>query len=185
MNHLPLIIKREYLTKVKNKSFLIMTILSPLIMIALMAVVGYLSQLNNNKQRTISVLDESGILVDVFKNTENTKYDVLAKDLSLENAKAVVKQQDNYGLLYIASFDSISNASDKVQFFSEDSPSLSIISSLESKIEKKLRNAKLVESGVDLKMIENSKVNVLIKQENFSGEKTSKIDSVFKLAFGG
>ena len=46
MNHLSLIIKREYLTKVKNKSFIIMTILSPIIMIALISVVAYLSQLN-------------------------------------------------------------------------------------------------------------------------------------------
>ncbi len=49
MNHLPLIIKREYLTKVKNKSFIVMTILSPIIMIAIIAVVAYLSQLNNDK----------------------------------------------------------------------------------------------------------------------------------------
>ena len=54
MNHLPLIIKREYLTKVKNKSFIVMTILSPMIAIALILVVAYLSELNNDKQRTIS-----------------------------------------------------------------------------------------------------------------------------------
>ena len=62
MNHLPLIIKREYLTKVKNKSFIVMTILSPIIMIALFAVVAYLSQLNNNKERTISILDAPAYL---------------------------------------------------------------------------------------------------------------------------
>ena len=66
MNHLSLIIKREYLTKVKNKSFLIMTILSPIIMIVLIAVVAYLSQLNNNKERTISILDNSEILEGYF-----------------------------------------------------------------------------------------------------------------------
>lgn len=60
MNHLPLIIKREYLTKVKNKSFIVMTVLSPLIIIALISVVTYLSQLNNDKVRIITVLDESG-----------------------------------------------------------------------------------------------------------------------------
>ena len=46
MNHLPLIIKREYLTKVRNKSFIVMTILSPIIMIVLISVVAYLSELN-------------------------------------------------------------------------------------------------------------------------------------------
>ncbi len=86
MNHLPLIIKREYLTKVKNKSFIIMTILSPIIMIALISVVAYLSQLNNNKTRVISVLDESGIVKDVLKDSESTTYHIL-KDMSLSDAK--------------------------------------------------------------------------------------------------
>jgi len=86
MNHLPLIIKREYLTKVKNKSFIIMTILSPLIMIALIAVVAYLSQLNNNKERTISILDETGVVKDIFKNKDNLTYNFL-ENTSLEVAK--------------------------------------------------------------------------------------------------
>ena len=60
MNHLRLIIKREYLTKVRNKSFIVMTILSPVLAIALFSLVAYLSQMNDDKQRTISVLDESG-----------------------------------------------------------------------------------------------------------------------------
>ena len=59
MNHLPLIIKREYLTKVRNKSFILMTFLSPLIMIGLFFFVGYLSNINNDTIRTIYVLDET------------------------------------------------------------------------------------------------------------------------------
>ena len=56
MNHLPLIIKREYLTKVKNKSFIIMTFLSPFIFISLIAVVAYLSQMNNEKKRITALV---------------------------------------------------------------------------------------------------------------------------------
>merc|ERR1711974_257758 len=84
MNHLPLIIKREYLTKVRNKSFIIMTFVSPLIMVGLIALVAYLSQINNDKDRSISVLSE------VFVNTEHTTYTILENE-SLESAKALVK----------------------------------------------------------------------------------------------
>ena len=89
MNHLPLIIKREYLTKVKNKSFIMMTFLSPLIFIALIAFVAYLSQLNNDKIRVVSILDESGLVKDVFKNSGNTSYNIL-EGMSVENAKMLV-----------------------------------------------------------------------------------------------
>ena len=123
MNHLPLIIKREYLTKVKNKSFIIMTFVSPLIMVALIAVVAYLSQLNNDKDRSISVLDETGVLSEVFVNTEHTKYTILTNE-SLETAKAIVKANEDYGLLYIEESVDIANVLPKVKFFSDESPSI-------------------------------------------------------------
>ena len=68
MNHLSLIIKREYLNKVRNKSFIIMTFLSPLLMVGIFSLVAYLSQLNNDKVRTISVLDESGLFAHQLGN---------------------------------------------------------------------------------------------------------------------
>ncbi|WP_138433765.1 ABC transporter permease [Winogradskyella algicola] len=184
MNHLPLIIKREYLTKVKNKSFIIMTFLSPLIMIALIAVVAYLSQLNNDKKRTISVLDESGFLKDVFQNTENTTYNNL-DDFSLEEAVALVKETEGYGLLYVEKVDSLNEVSKKIKFYSEETPSLTVISGIESRIEKHLRDKKLQKDGVSLAQIEAAKTKVDISQESFDGQKSSKLDNIIKLAFGG
>ncbi len=184
MNHLSLIIKREYLTKVKNKSFIIMTILSPLIMIALIAVVAYLTQLNNNKERTISILDESGLVSDIFKDTEHTTYKVLT-NTTLEAAKEDVKTNETYGLLYITKSEDTTQFYNNVTFYSEDTPSLTVISSLENKLEKKFQDIKLERDGVDLEKIKSSKTSVDISQESFSGETTSKIDNVLKLAFGG
>lgn len=184
MNHLPLIIKREYLTKVKNKSFIVMTFLSPLIMIGLIAVVSYLSQLNNDKQRTISVLDETGLLEDVFQKTDNTTYTYL-NGLNLEDAIALVKEKEDYGLLHISPVDSLSLFSNNVKFYSEESPSISIMSGLERKIEKRLREMKLQNDGVTLEQIEASKFSINIAQESFDGQKSSKIDNLVKLAFGG
>ncbi|MBT8303090.1 MAG: ABC transporter permease [Bacteroidia bacterium] len=185
MNHLGLIIKREYLTKVKNKSFLIMTILSPLIMIALIAVVAYLSQLNNNKQRTINILDESGLVQDIFKSTENTTYNMLT-NISLDEAINDVQENDEYGLLHISKGDGpITDYDLKTKFYSEDSPSLSIISSLENRLERRIEDLKLQSVGVDLEKIKASQTDVNIAQESFSGETSSKIGNVMKLAFGG
>ena len=184
MNHLPLIIKREYLTKVKNKSFIIMTILSPLIMIALIAVVAYLSQLNNNKERTIAILDDSGFVSSIFKDTENTKYQIL-QNVSLEDAKKQVEEKEQYGLLYISKPEESNNVVGSVRFYSEETPSLTIMTGLERKLEKRLTDLKLELGGVDTEKIKSSKTNITIDQESFTGEKTSKIDNVLKLAFGG
>ncbi|WP_242085202.1 ABC transporter permease [Aestuariivivens sediminis] len=184
MNHLPLIIKREYFTKVKNKAFIVMTILSPVIFMALIAVVTYLSQLNNDKVHVISVLDESGVMDDVFESSDKSKYQNL-QNMSLEEAKAITKASNNYGLLYIQKWSALNDVANKITFYSTESPSFTVISELEAKISKKLTNLNLIENGIDVDLINESKVNVGIVQESFEGEKTSKTDSILKLAFGG
>jgi len=184
MNHLSLIIEREYLTKVKNKSFIVMTILSPIIMIALIAIVAYLSQINNNKERTISILDESGILKSSFTDTKSIKYRII-ENSSLEDAKKLVEENKEYGLLHIENFKDINQVGEHIKFYSEDSPSLTLMSDLESKLEKQLTDLKLEFEGVDIEKIKASRMRVNIAQESFIGERTSKIDSVVKLIFGG
>ena len=183
MNHLPLIIKREYLTKVRNKSFILMTFLTPLIMIALFLFVGYLSSVNNDTVRTIYVLDETDFLSESFKTNEQTIYNHLSV-VDLETAKTLANQEGAYGLLHIPNTP-LETVSSAIRFYSEESPSLSFISSLESKIENKLSELKLQNEGVDLALIESSKTNVEINQESFEGVKTSKVGSVMKLIFGG
>ena len=75
-----------------------MTFLSPLIMVGVFALVAYLTQLNNDNVRVISVLDESKLFESEFKSTANTKYDVLT-DISLDDAKKIVQEAENYGLI--------------------------------------------------------------------------------------
>ncbi len=184
MNHLSLIIKREYLTKVKNKSFIIMTVLSPIIIIALIAVVGYLSQLNNNKQRSISILDESGLVESIFKSTENTNY-VILNEISLDDAKKQVEKKEQYGLLHISKGETIDQVLEGIKFYSKDTPSITLMEGLESKLERKFTDLKLQEQGVDIEKLKSSEAKISIAQESFLGEKTSKIDNVVKLIFGG
>ncbi len=153
-------------------------------MIGLVAVVAYLTQLNNNSERSISILDESGQMASVFESTKNTKY-VIFNQLSLDEAKTLTQVQENYGLLYIGKFDNLNSSQNVIKFYSEESPSISVIRGLESKLEKQLTDLKLESQGVDIEKIKTSKIDVAITQESFTGEKTSKVDSIVKLIFGG
>lgn len=184
MNHLPLIIKREYLTKVKNKSFIIMTFLSPLIFITFICVVAYLAQLNSDKVRVISILDESGLVNTLFENSENTSYNIL-EGMLLDDAKTLVQETEGYGLLHIEAISEGKITSKNLTFYSEESPSLTLISNLESKIQSELTLQNRIKEGIDVEKLKASIVNIDINQESFEGEKTSKVDSVVKLVFGG
>ena len=68
-----------------------MTFLSPIIMIGLFTLVTYLSQLNNDKVRTIAIYDQSGLLKNAFENTEHTTYSIL-ENMSFKSAKKLVKE---------------------------------------------------------------------------------------------
>jgi len=183
MNHLPLIIKREYLAKVKNKSFILMTFLSPLFIVALLSLIAYLTSVNNEKVRTISVLDESGILSEALISSDQILYESL-NGMDLEDAKTTSNSNNAYGLLHVPDL-ALEDVSEKIKFYSKESPSLSLISSLESKIEKRIGELKLKKMGVDLSKISASKTYVNINQEDFEGVKTSKAGSFLKLVFGG
>ena len=184
MNHLSLIIKREYLNKVRNKSFIIMTFLSPIIMVAIITLVSYLSQLNNDTVNTIEVLDESGVFTNHFKDSEKLKFKMI-NGVSLKDTKFAAESSNNYGLLYIPKTKNIDDYSNVITFYSEDSPSMSVMNIIEKTIEDKVNRLKLKEAGIDANLIEELKVNVNTNLETYAGEKTSKLGSGIKLAFGG
>lgn len=183
MDKLKLIIRREFLAKVKNKSFIILTILSPILMVGLFALIIYLNQKNSEDIKNIAIVNESVIPMSLFTNTHNISYTNLTK-LGLPEAKKKV-ENNYYGLLYIPNNPNLSELSNNVEFFSNESPSLSLIGTLESKLESKIRDLKIEQLQVDIEKIKAAETKVSINTENFSGEMSSKIGSVLKMATGG
>ena len=73
MNKILLIIKREFVAKVRNKSFIVMTFLSPLLFVGIGVFVGYLSTMKA-EIKTIAIHDETGRFVTEFKSDKEYKY---------------------------------------------------------------------------------------------------------------
>lgn len=184
MNHLSLIIKREYINKVRNKSFIIMTFLSPLIFVGIFALVGYLSSINNDNIRTISIVDQAGVLANNFKDTATEKYTVL-NNVSIDDAKLLGVEGTVYGVLYIPKTASLEELATATTFYSKESPSLSIIRDIENSIESHVNTAILKQANIDADKIKALRIEVDTKQETFEGKKSSKADAIAKLIFGG
>lgn len=182
MSILTLIIKREYIARVRNKSFLIMTFLSPLILVGMVFLISYLTQLNSEDKRTIVLVDDTGKFETVFFNTDQTTYLNLS-DQGLEAGKEVAKGEAYYGLIHIASkLEDVSNA---VTFYGDETPSYDFLSDIEERVEKRVTNENLIALEIDLKTLEIAQGNVDINVENFSGEVSSKLNNYVKAAFGG
>ncbi|WP_298328319.1 ABC transporter permease [uncultured Dokdonia sp.] len=182
MSILTLIIKREYIARVRNKSFLIMTFLSPLILVGMILLISYLTQLNSEDKRTIVVVDDSGQFETVFFNTDQTTYLNLS-DQGLEAGKEVAKGEGYYGLIHINNNPAV--VENTVTFYGNDAPSRDYILDIEKRLIKKVEDENLISQGVDLEVLEDSKSKVKVNIENFSGDKSTKMSNLVKAAFGG
>jgi len=184
MNHLLLVTKREYIHRVRNKSFVIMTFLSPLLMIGMAILVGYLSFKNSDTERHINVLDESGLFVNELQEDKRYHYTFLT-DVDLAQAKSLTEESELYGLLYIPQSDNLLDLSRKIEFYSESTPSISVIEKIESLIEKKVNLLKIEEEGLDADYLQSLRMDIKVRLESFQGKESSKLTSGLKLAFGG
>lgn len=100
MNKSFLILKREYLTRVTKKSFLVTTLLVPIFMGAIMIVPAWLATRDDKQERTIAVYDESSLFLDQLNQEGYTKYHFVEREKYL-TLKENLAGSEYYALLYI------------------------------------------------------------------------------------
>jgi len=183
MSVLSLIIKREFITKIRNKSFIIMTFLSPLLFVVGAILIGYLTQSNQGEIKKIAVWDRN----EFFQTNDlkdNSKYQYInISDIDLEQAKKEYKENYN-ALIYVPQTETIADLTTKIEYISDDSPSMGFISNLEHIIEAKITKYKIEISGIDYRIIENAKVKASIQLAKSSGESSVKGLNEIKIWIG-
>jgi len=184
MHNLKLIIQREYKARVRNKTFIVMTFLSPLILVGMIFLVAYLSMLNNSEQHSIGINDLSGVFEGEFQDTEEIKFIDLSS-IPLEDARKLVLEKEYYGLLHIPELEDNFELARSVQFFAKESPALGILQQIEHILTEKLNTRELIAKGVDISKIESAETPVNIQLQNFEGIRTSKMSNYVKMFFGG
>jgi len=183
MEHFSIITTREYLNKIGNKSFIMMTLLLPIILAGLTFLLSFLSSVNNDSSKTISVVDNTGYIYQNLDSSDDIIYDLII-DSSLDKAKEISRNNSDYGLLYITDFDTPEEIAESIVFISEDSPSLSIISRVESQLETILTNENFRLTGIDVNEVNSSTIYINLFQESFDGKETTRVDGLVKLMFG-
>lgn len=184
MNKLPLIIKREYLAKVRNKSFVIMTFLSPILMVGMVVLIAYLTKINDNEKRIIGVLNESNFFSNEFLSTETTSY-VNFKDISLQAAKDSTLHMGYYGLLYIPTAANLEQVAENAFFYSKEAPSTTVLDRLENIFQNRLFQQRLQNLGVSAMEFAKVEHRFEIRTATFSGQMNLKGINEVKAFIGG
>jgi ABC-2 type transport system permease protein len=75
MKNIFLVLKREYLVRVRKKSFIVMTILTPVLIAAFYGIIVWAAVGSfKNERKTIEVIDQSGLFKNKFKSDKNTTF---------------------------------------------------------------------------------------------------------------
>ena len=187
MSIISLIIKREFIAKVRNKSFIVMTFLSPLLFVGIAMFVGYLSSMKADT-RQIAIHDETGRFVNEFlaKNKPSEEYnyqDVSAIDLP--TLKKSIEEEAYEGVLFIPKAKNNAALENEIQFISNESPSISFIEKTQDVIAKKMTLANLEAAHLDTLAIHQAEAKVAINLKKASGEQSLKGLNEIKIAIGG
>jgi ABC-2 type transport system permease protein len=180
---LSLIIKREFNAKVRNKSFIVMTFLSPLLFVGMGCLIAYLTSLNKNEVNKVAIHDVRGWLKNELKSTDNLKYNDLSA-LPLDVAKK--EATEGYeGMVYVPAVQDATELTTKVEYISNESPNLDLVGDIENAIDDKVTRHNLQVLNFDYEKIEKAKANATIHLSKFSGEETHKEGSWIRMAVGG
>ncbi|UOE37203.1 ABC transporter permease [Chryseobacterium oryzae] len=100
MNNIFLITKREFLTQVKKKSFIILTLLAPLMIIAFGAVIGMMFKANES-HISIQVVDNSGIFNNQLKSDDKIQYEFIPSAEEQSKLRTLKSNENLDGILIL------------------------------------------------------------------------------------
>ena len=169
MNKISIIIKREYITRVRKKSFIIMTVLAPLLMAAII-ILPTLLMMNGDKDfKKIAVIEDgSDLFKNVIPDTKDADY-VYLENVKLDDLKNYFEEAGYYGILYISK--EIINTPNAIQLISKNQPPIGLLDHISNALEKEIEKQKLLAYNIqDLdKILKDIRTEVTVQ--------TIKIDS--------
>lgn len=180
MHKILLIINREYVSRVKKKSFLLVTFLVPILFIGMYAAIFFLTkQSYEDSHAIVHVLDEEGSISDQLKNNKNITYSLSNTDLQdqIKNLKHGAK---NTNLLIIPSDFYTAR---KIELLSSGKPNIGTQNEVKSQLREIIRNAQYRKMGLNVDSIQNINDSIQIAAKEITETGDAK-DSHTEVAMG-
>ena len=171
MSNVSIIIQREFNERVRKKSFIITTLLMPVLMIALMIAPALIMQYSRGDRKVIAVIDDSGLIAPKLESDDELTFE--RTDLSTDEARR--KLTDKFGVLYIGS-DILENPGN-VKLYANSSSSLSVESNITGQIERILEAEKLKAYRINNLQQILDEVKTTVSMQTFRNDKSQDEDS--------
>jgi len=160
MNKTFLIIKREFLVRVKKKSFIIMTLLAPILMASLI-IVPVLVTDSGQQKRLIGIYENTTSFAKEIEDSENIHFTVF-DNMQMDEFIKDPEGSNYYALLKIEN--------DSYSIYSNQQVGLNLRKSIEKQLEQISERNKLKQAGINLDIIEQAKTNINIETKIITSE---------------
>ena len=174
MKNIILIAKREFFTQVKKKSFIILTLLTPLLIIVFGGVVSLMFQANET-QMQISVIDKSGLFKDRLKSDQNIRYIFSSEETEKSLIKALETTEEMNGVMIIPKKE-IHELENSIEILTNKNLSNEARRSIAGNISEIIKAEKINALGISTAQIEDLNKGVNLHVVNIL-EKEKKQDS--------
>lgn len=173
MKKIRIIIAREYITRVRKKSFILMTIIGPILMAALFIVPVWISTLEDDEVKNIAVVDSSRLFIHLLPETEKIKFDYLT-NISVLQAEKLIGTNNYYAVLYIPH---TILSTPIVTLSSPKQPSLQVRMHILSALKSQIESFKLIKNNIDPEVIQSVKTDVKVGVVKLNDDGTREVKS--------
>ncbi len=143
-SNLYLIIRREYLERVRRKSFIITTILMPVFMAALMVMPAIVMIMAGPESKTIAVVDQTEAIAPMLQNNDDLTFRPVGLDITIDS----IKNSEDYDAVIVIGADAIDNPSN-VQMYTHSAPSMMTESYITTQITDAIRQNRINRYDID------------------------------------
>jgi ABC-2 type transport system permease protein len=187
MNKIWLVTQREFNTRVKKKSFIIMSVLGPLLFAGFISTMAFLAGSKDTEVKRIAVIDSTNIFVNRIPDTQSLKFEYL-EHANLDATKQSLTTSPYFGILYI--HPRITYSAGGAQFYSFQQPSMDVVQHISNALEKEIRDQKLKAFNIEnidniLKSVETRIPVQTIKMSESGEEKRSNTTLAMIVAYIG
>ncbi|MBR3064805.1 MAG: ABC transporter permease [Bacteroidales bacterium] len=173
-----IVISHEYTTRVRKKSFILTTLLTPIGMGLLICVPMLIMLFSGNEQQKVKVIDQSGIVAPYLENSEHTTYVMGTEGETVDLLKDIFNELDYYAIVGISPLDEKGEVS--VISYSKEPLNMDLKTSINRAVNKAVENRKLMQYDIQNldEILADVKTDIKLNSMTLTNDGDAKEDSV-------
>ena len=184
MNNLWLVIQREYVTRVRRKSFILATLLTPIGLALFVVVAQFIFSYDNDERSNIAIVDEGGIIEGAIPDDENLYFEISTDNVDSLKARVQAGEGKYNAVLVVPAMQNPRGQDFRVSYYSDENLAINTQMAIERRLEKVVRNYKIKTLGLDRQALKALETDVDIRTKKITVEAGESADTSMASAVG-